>query len=75
MIHALKKHAIVQEDGSIQIYVPEFKAGTIAEVIILESSEQGEKRSLVDMIGKGRGCFPSSEDVDSFILNERHSWE
>ncbi len=75
MIHAIKKHATVQADGSIQIYVPEFKAGTITEVIVLESSEQGKKRSLVNMIGKGRGCFASSEEVDSFIVNERNSWE
>lgn len=75
MIHAIKKHVTVQADGSINIYVPELKAGTIAEVIILESSEHGEKRSLVNMIGKGRGCFTSSEDVDSSILDERHSWE
>jgi hypothetical protein len=46
-----------QADGSIRIYVPEFKAGTIAEVIILESSEQVEKRSMVVLIGKGRGSF------------------
>ena len=54
MIHANKKHATVQADGSIQIYVPEFKAGTIAEDIVLESSEKGEKQSLVNMIGKGQ---------------------
>jgi len=73
MIHAIKKHAIVQADGSIQLYVPEFKAGTIAEVFVLGSSEQGQKRLLVNMIGKGRGCFASSAEVDSFIVNERNS--
>ena len=75
MIHAIKKQVTVQADGSIQLYVPEFKAGTIAEVIVLESSEQVGKRSMVNIIGKGRGCFASPEEADSFIVNERLSWE
>jgi hypothetical protein len=42
MIQAVKQHVTVQADGLIQIRVPEFRPGTIAEVIVLESSEQKE---------------------------------
>ncbi|MDD1729839.1 MAG: hypothetical protein LUQ50_12305 [Methanospirillum sp.] len=57
MIHAIKKQVTIKAGGSIQIYVPEFKEGTFAEVIVLESSEQVPKRSMINLIGKGRGGF------------------
>jgi hypothetical protein len=75
MIQAFKQQVKVQADGLIQIHVPEFKAGTIAEVIVLESSEQGKKTTLTSIIGKGRGCFPTAEEADAFIRKERNSWE
>lgn len=70
-----KNQVTVLPDGLIQMYVPELKAGTIAEVIVLESSKEGEKRSLVTIIGKGRGCFSTSDEADTFIAHERRSWE
>lgn len=75
MIHAIKKQAVVQDDGFIQVYVPELKSGTVTEVIILESSEQSGKRLLSGMIGKGRGAFATPDEVDNFIVHERCSWE
>lgn len=75
MIHAIKKQATVQADGSIRVFVPEFKEGTIAEVIVLESSEQVRKNTLFSLIGKGRGAFVTPEVADSFITNERSTWE
>ena len=75
MIHAIRQHVTVQPDGLIQIHVPEFKAGTIAEVIILESSEHVGKRAIASFIGKGQGCFATVQEADAFIRNERLSWE
>jgi len=75
MIHAIRQHVTVQPDGLIQIHVPEFKAGTIAEVIILASSEHVGKRAIASFIGKGQGCFATAQDADTFIRNERLSWE
>ena len=75
MIHAVRHHVTVQADGLIQVHVPEFKAGTLAEVIILESSEPVGKRVMGEFIGKGRGCFATAEEADAFIRNERLSWE
>jgi len=75
MIHAIKKQVTVKADGSIHIYVPEFKEGTVAEVIVRESEEQAPKRSLVKLIGKGQGSFSTPEEADSFVINERTTWE
>jgi len=75
MVHAVRQHVTVQPDGIIQIHVPEFKAGTIAEVIILESSEHVGKRAIASFIGKGQGCFATAQEADAFIRNERLSWK
>jgi len=75
MVHAVRQHVTVQPDGIIQIHVPEFKAGTIAEVIIMESSEHVGKRAIASFIGKGQGCFATAQEADAFIRNERLSWK
>jgi len=75
MVHAVRQHVTVQPDGIIQIHVPEFKAGTIAEVIILESCEHIGKRAIASFIGKGQGCFATAQEADAFIRNERLSWK
>ena len=75
MIHAIKQRVIVQTDGLIQIRVPELKAGTSAEVIILEEPEQIHKSSLSSIIGKGQGSFASAEEADAFLSKERELWD
>jgi hypothetical protein len=75
MIHAIKKLATVQDDGSISVYVPELKKGTVAEVIILESSEPVKTRTISSIIGTGKGGYSSPDESDAFILNERSSWD
>jgi hypothetical protein len=32
-------------------------------------------RSLLELIGKGKGCFKSTAEIDSFIREERDAWE
>ena len=46
MIQAVKQRVTVQADGLIQIHVPEFKPGTIAEFIVLDSSEEAKQTQL-----------------------------
>ena len=75
MIQAVKQRVTVQADGLIQIHVPEFKPGTIAEVIVLDSSEETKKTSLTSFIGKGKGSFATAQEADAFIRKERNSWE
>jgi hypothetical protein len=41
-----------------------------------ESLENIEKpRSLLELIGKGKGCFKSTDEIDLFIREERDAWE
>ena len=75
MIHAVRQRVTIEEDGTIHMYVPELKAGTIANVIILETPDQTPKKTLTGFIGKGKGCYKTAEEVDTFIRNERSTWE
>ena len=34
-----------------------------------------EPGSLLELIGKGKGCFKSAVEVDAFIRAERDAWE
>lgn len=62
MRQIIRKQVKIQSDGLMQIYVPECKPGTIAEVIVLELSEKKKKRSVTRSIGKGHGSIASSEE-------------
>jgi len=77
MIQALRKHAVVEEDGRIVIPVPELKPGTRAEVIVLEQSggEKGRGVLLSSLIGSCKGMFNRPEEADRFLDEERSSWE
>ncbi len=74
MIHAIKQQVIVQPDGRIELHAPELKPGTLAEVIILETTEPLMPRSLVSLIGTGQGSFPTPADADAFLRGEREIW-
>ncbi|WP_211531542.1 hypothetical protein [Methanocalculus chunghsingensis] len=65
----------IESDGLIQIYVPEFESGTIADVIVLAQSDTRKKRSFTSIIGKGQGCFARAEEANAFIRKERESWD
>lgn len=75
MIHAIRKKVKIESDGLIQIYVPEFESGTIADVIVLAQSDTRKKRSFTSIIGKGQGCFARAEEANAFIRKERESWD
>lgn len=75
MLHAVRQQVTIGQDGIIHIYVPELKAGTVADVIILEAHEKITKKTLEGFIGKGKGCYKNSNDADIFINNERNSWD
>ena len=74
-MQAIRQHVTVQPNGLIQVHVPELKPGTVAEVIILESDELPSQKCLADSVGKGRGAFATSEEVDAFIRKERDAWD
>ncbi|PWR71902.1 hypothetical protein ACKUB1_11550 [Methanospirillum stamsii] len=75
MLHAVRQRVTIEQDGTIHVRVPELKPGTVADVIILETTDQKPKKGLTGFIGKGKGCYNNANDVDTFIRNERNTWE
>jgi hypothetical protein len=75
MLHAIKQHAIVQAGGRIEVFVPELAAGVQTEVIVLETSPVSSQRTLVSLIGQGKGAFANPQELDNFIRAERDAWE
>lgn len=41
----------------------------------LEKVETENPRSLLELIGKGQGCFKNAAEVDAFIREERDAWD
>jgi hypothetical protein len=74
MMTAFKQEVTVQTDGVLEIRSPEFKKGTQAEIIIL-LKETIPKRTLLSIIGTGKGCYATSAQADVFLQQERELWE
>ncbi len=77
MLNPIKQTVRVQRGGRIEVFVPELPEGTAAEVIVQEApggTKAVNTRSLVNMIGQGKGAFTSAEEVDRFIRAERDQW-
>ena len=47
----------------------------IANKIQKYKSSPNKKTSLKSIIGSGKGCFTTPEEVDNFINQERDKWE
>ncbi|MEB3341285.1 hypothetical protein [Okeania sp.] len=47
----------------------------IANRIQQYKSSSNKKTSLKSIIGSGKGCFATPEEVDNFINKERDKWE
>ncbi|WP_394754589.1 hypothetical protein [Crenothrix sp.] len=41
----------------------------------LEKTVPEKPRSLLELIGKGKGCFKNAAEIDAFIRAERDAWE
>jgi hypothetical protein len=41
----------------------------------LEKVENENPRSLLELIGKGKGCFKNTAEIDAFIRAERDAWD
>jgi len=41
----------------------------------LEKTATEKPRSLLELIGKGKGCFKNAAEIDAFIRAERDAWE
>ena len=62
--------------GRIELDGLELETGAPIEVIVLHSSPS-PKRSALDILAESEGqrLFKTPEDVDSYLRDERESWE
>ena len=72
MTEAIRQRVTVQPGGRIEIIAPQLKAGSQAEVSILEG--RAERRRLAELIGQARGSFASPGEADAFVREERDRW-
>lgn len=75
MVSAIREHVTVQAGGRIEIPASELPAGAEAEVIVVLEQTERRSGSLLNMLGKGKGCFTSPEAADAFIRRERDAWD
>jgi len=68
----------VQADGRIEVRAPDLPLGQPVEIIIrLTNGQAGRHRSILDILAECPGGlrFKTPEDVDTYIRDERDSWE
>jgi hypothetical protein len=75
MVRAIRQQVTVQAGGRVEIPVSDLPAGARAEVVVTLKPSAEPRQSLHDMIGQARGCYPTPQDADRFIRQERDSWE
>jgi len=78
-METLRQQVTVGADGLIVIRVPELKAGSRAEVIVVGqdggTGDQGPAPQLSSLIGSCRGMYRSPEEADEFLRRERDAWD
>ena len=75
MLHAIRQKVTVQAGGRIELCAPELAEGTQAEVIVIEEPTPHSVRGLSALLGQGRGAHPTPEAADTFLRQERDTWE
>lgn len=69
---ATQQNSVVQNEASVATK----NSNLLLPDAFFESLEKiDEPGSLLELIGKGKGCFKSAEEVDAFIRAERDAWE
>lgn len=74
----LRVETVVLPGGKIEISTPELIAGQHATVVVMiEDDKVIEPRHVIDILSKlpGYQLFQNAEEVDTYIREERASWE
>ena len=81
MLKAIKTKVRMQEDGKMELSVPQIPVGEEVDVIILftaaeEKTTVAKKRSVMDILAEtpGQQLFNTAEEVDEYIAGEKESW-
>ncbi len=72
---AIKREILVLPGGRIELEIPELKAGTHAEVVILLAEQDRKPQTFSSITGKGKGAFSTPKEADDFLRKERDTWE
>lgn len=78
MQDALRVTALVQPGGRIEVVDAQLAPGTSVEVIVLlPQMASSTKRSIVEVLAEAPGhlAFHNAEEVDTYLREERDSWE
>lgn len=75
MREALREKVTIQPGGRIEVESRTLPEGLQAEIIVLLDDTVPRPVLMSAMIGAGKGCYNSPEDVDAFIRCERDAWE
>ncbi|MEI6082897.1 MAG: hypothetical protein WCS70_01200 [Verrucomicrobiota bacterium] len=75
MTRIVKQHAVVQQDGVLEIHSPDLPAGAEAEVTVhLHTPRPTNGHTMSQYIGRGTGLYATATEVDSYIRELRAEW-
>lgn len=74
-LHTIRQKVTVQAGGRIELCAPELAEGTRADVIVIEEPAPQSRRQLTELIGQGRGAYPTPEAADEFLRRGRDAWD
>lgn len=73
---AIKLKKRIEKDGKLEIKHLPIAEGEEIEVIILVKEEKIKKKYRpLDLYGAGKGIWKTAQEVDSYIEEERASWD
>jgi hypothetical protein len=78
MISEVRTYATVQPGGLIKVRSNELLEGATVEVIVrinIHSLAEAKAKGLSRFIGAAKGGFSSVAEVDTYIRQERDSWD
>jgi hypothetical protein len=77
MLGALKMTTTVLGGGRIELTHPQLPSGQAVDVIVLLPEGRPSGHSVVDVLQEapGRLVFQTAEEVDTYLREERDSWE
>jgi hypothetical protein len=77
MAEELHLKATVQSGGRVEIVCPKLEAGQAVEVTVRPVPAPAKGQSVYEIISNAPGqlLFKTAKDVDSYIREERESWD
>jgi len=71
----IRRKLIVDRAGVLEIRADELVPGATADVIVFVDAPQAPARTLVELIGSGKGLLATAREADEYIRKEREAWD